>query len=89
MNIARYKKTVSSVLWVQLTLVACYLPFGIAVAIFAITGLSTPSFDLAWDLSLSSVMLNSTLNPFLYCWKMKEVSKAAKDVLKKMYCSSS
>ena len=29
LNIARYRKTVSSTLWVQLTLVVCYLPFGI------------------------------------------------------------
>ena len=26
MNIARYKKTVSSILWVQLALVTCYVP---------------------------------------------------------------
>lgn len=89
LNIARYKKTVSSALWLQMTLVVCYLPFGIAVAIFAITGLSTPSFDFAWDVSFSFLMLNSTLNPFLYCWKMKGVRKAVKDTVKKIYCSSS
>ena len=89
LNIAWYKKTLSSALWVQLTLVVCYLPFGIAVAIFAITGLSTPSFDFAWDVSFSFLMLNSTLNPFLYCWKMKGVRKAVKDTVKKIYCSSS
>ena len=89
LNIARYKKTVSSALWVQLTLVACYLPSGIVVAVFAMTGLSSPFFDFAWDVSLSFLMLNSTLNPFLYCWKMKEVRRAAKDTVKKICCSSS
>ena len=29
LNIARYKKTVSSILWVQLALVACYVPYAI------------------------------------------------------------
>ena len=89
LNIARYRKTVSSALWLQLTLVACYLPFGIGVAIFAMTGLSSPSFDFAWDVSLSCVLLNSTLNPFLYCWKMKEVRQAVKNTVKKICCSSS
>ena len=28
-NIARYRKTVSSILWVQLALLACYAPYGI------------------------------------------------------------
>lgn len=89
LNIARYRKTVSSAFWLQLTLVACYLPFGIGVAIFAMTGLSSPSFDFAWDVSLSCVLLNSTLNPFLYCWKMKEVRQAVKNTVKKICCSSS
>ena len=88
LNIARYKKTVSSALWLQMTLVACYLPFGIVVAIFAMTGLSTPYFDFAWDLSLSFLLLNSSLNPFLYCWKMKEVRQAVKNTLEKICCSS-
>ena len=32
LNIARYRKAVYSALWVQVTLVICYLPYGIAVA---------------------------------------------------------
>ena len=31
LNIARYKKSVSNALWVQLALVACYTPWGIVV----------------------------------------------------------
>ena len=33
LNIAKFKKKVSSVLWVQLALVACYVPFGILVVL--------------------------------------------------------
>ena len=47
LNRARYKKSVSTALWVQLTLVACYLPFSVVIAIFAITGRNTLSIDLA------------------------------------------
>ena len=32
-NIARYKKAVYSAMWVQGTLVACYVPYGITVAL--------------------------------------------------------
>ena len=35
-NIARYRKTVSSALWVQMTLLTCYLPFVVAMAILVI-----------------------------------------------------
>ena len=47
--IARYRKTVSSALWVQIALVACYLPFGITSAISGITGWNTPGIVLAWE----------------------------------------
>ena len=79
LNIARYRKSVSSALWVQITLVACYIPFGIVIAIFAITGLNTPSFDLAWEATIVVAMLNSSLNPFIYCWKIKEIRVSVKD----------
>ena len=36
LNKARYRKAVYSALWVQVTLVICYLPYGIAVALRAI-----------------------------------------------------
>ena len=84
LNIARYRKTVNSALWVQMTLLACYLPYGIVGAVRAVTGSS--SLDLAWDVTLSILLLNSTLNPLLYCWKIMQVRKAVKDTTKKLLC---
>jgi len=63
------------------TLVACNLPFGVVMAIFAITGLSTTSLDLAWEATIVVAMLNSALNPFLYCWKIKEIRLSVKDCI--------
>ncbi|XP_078369747.1 melanocyte-stimulating hormone receptor-like [Oculina patagonica] len=82
LNIARYRKTVSSALWVQLTLLACYLPFGIATALQATVGYYTTSRALASAVTLSLLYVNSSLNPFLYCWKMKEVRQAVKDTIR-------
>ena len=70
LNIARYRKTVSTALWVQVTLVACYLPYGI---VSAIGHPYTPTHNLAVRLGATCIFLNSTLNPFLYCWKIREV----------------
>ncbi len=87
-NLARYKKTVSSALWVQLTLVACYLPFGVIVAIFAITGSNTPGIDLGWEASAAVLMLNSSINPFIYFWKIREIRQALKDTIRQLCCFS-
>ena len=87
-NIARYRKTVSSALWIFITLLACYLPFDVVTPIVAITGLDNPALYLALYVTLSLHLLNSSLNPFLYCWKIKEVRQALKDTIRKWCCFS-
>jgi len=67
-QIAKYKKTVSSAIWVQMTLVVCYLSFRIA------TDLSEtypPSLALVRVLTFTILTFNSSLNPILYFWKIR------------------
>ena len=85
LNIARYRKAVSTALWLQLTLVACYLPFGLAAALVVSSGLSTSVF-LTFHYTVTVVFLNSSLNPILYCWKIEEVRHSAKDTIRPVLC---
>ncbi|KAL9960539.1 hypothetical protein ACROYT_G034012 [Oculina patagonica] len=80
LNIARYRRTVSTALYVQFALVACYLPYGVVVAI-ALAGGYLPSFNLAVRLTITLVLLNSSLNPILYCWKINGVRQAVRDMV--------
>lgn len=89
LNISRYRKTVSSALRVVITLVACYFPCGILVPLFSITGTRTLSLDIAWAISATLLFLNSTLNPFLYCWKMREMKQAVMETITQLRCSCS
>ena len=82
LNIARYRKTVSSVIWVQITLVACYLPFGVVM----IVSVNDEPLVFPQHATLTLLLLNSTLNPFLYCWKMKEVKEAVMDTIRQLNC---
>ena len=77
LNIMRYRKAVSSALWLQLTLAICYLPYGIVGILIARMGLS-PSIYLARQIALTLIFLNSSLNPILYCWKIREVRQSVK-----------
>ena len=87
LNIARCRKAVSSALWVQITLVVCYLPYGIVIALMPQRGL--PFFVyLALEYTTTLVCLNSSLNPLLYCWKIREVRQAVKDTIRTLCCSS-
>ena len=85
-NVGRYKKTVSSALWVQTVCLVCYVPLGLTDAVVVITGLATPSLYLAVFVTFLVALLNSSLNPFLYCWKMREVRQAVKETIKGFFC---
>ena len=87
LNIARYKKAVSSALWLQLTLVVCYLPQGLVAAFAPNIGLSSFVF-LAIQYASTLVFLNSSLNPILYCLKMPEVRQAVKETFRQVSCCS-
>ena len=81
LNIARYKKTVSTVLWIQITFLACYVPI-VMVFIAGLTRLRLPEFLFLREISITFVLLNSSLNPFLYCWKNNDVRQAAKSIIR-------
>ena len=87
LNKERYKKTVSTALWVQITLLACYVPFGL-VSVFVNTASRTPSIVFARLLSITLLYFNSTLNPLLYCWKMRELRQEMKNAIRKIWCIS-
>ena len=86
LNIARYRKAVYSAMWVQGTLVACYLPYSIASILALQRGISSSlSVYRALALTLSLVYLNSSLNPLMYCWKIREVRQAVKGTLRQLF----
>ena len=85
LNIVQYKKVVSSIFWLQLTLVACYAPF-ITVSLLRRTVLSGKTVYSLWLFTATLVYSNSSLNPFLYCWKIREVRMAVKNTAKAFCC---
>ena len=85
LNIVQYKKVVSSIFWLQLTLVACYAPF-ITVSLLRHTVLSGTTIQGLWLFTATLVYSNSSLNPFLYCWKIKEARMAVKNTVKAFCC---
>ena len=44
-----------------------------------------PSVLVARLFTVTLVLLNSSLNPFLYCWKIREVRQAVRDTLRDLF----
>ena len=85
LNMARYKKAVSSALWVQLALVVSYAP-SLTLSTLVIIWRSYSSHLLITSgITTLLVYLKSTLNPFIYCWKISEVRQAVKQTIRQVF----
>lgn len=65
-------KTAMSTFYVYIVFTACYLPYTITVIVIATTshGLAMKGI---FHLSMTLGFLNSTLNPIIFCWRMREI----------------
>ena len=86
LNMVRYRKAVSSALWVQLALAVCYVPKFTTLAV--ITYRKTYPLNVVVIDAITTILtyFNSTLNPFLYCWKIREVRQAVKQTIRQAIC---
>ena len=86
LNMAQYRKAVYSALWVQLALVVCYAPIWTVEIVIALTKKYSLLSVVTRKVALTLLYFNSTLNPFLYCWKISEVRQAVKQTIRQALC---
>ena len=72
LNMARYRKSVNSMLCVFSLFIACYMPYLCALIVVAFEGYNT-SVVLATNMTSLVIFFNSSLNPFVYCWRIREI----------------
>ena len=86
LNMARFRKAVYSALWVQLALVVCYAPVCTVSIVIAHTKKYSLLSVVTRKVAVILLYFNSTLNPFLYCWKISEVRQAVKQTIREALC---
>ena len=86
LNMARYRKAVYSALWVQSVLVVCYTPYLIVRIVLTYSTTYSSQLGVVLAMEVILVFFNSTLNPFLYCWKITEVRRAMKQTIRQALC---
>ena len=84
-SVQRNRKSAMASLYVYLVFIVCYLP-NICVLI-TIATISEPRKDLQHlhFYTLTLVFLNSTLNPLIYCWKLKQIRKTVTGKLRDVF----
>ena len=82
-NFSSLVKSAVGIFYVYLVFLICYLPFFASLVALNINGLSiTLKRFLLY--SWTVMFLNSSLNPVIYCWKMRHIQHAMIDILRNM-----
>ena len=85
-NAARLKRTELATFYVYVVFLARLLPFFCARTAIRMHGESVLQIHLL-HYSMTLVFLNSSLNPLIYCWKMRNIRQAVMSVLRNIFQS--
>ena len=84
---ASQRKMALATFYVYVVLSVCYLP--IACVVFAkINGETALLYHLEYY-TLTLVYLNSSLNPLIYCWKMRHIRQTVMEILRNIFAIGS
>ena len=76
------RKSAVTVLFVYGLFMVFYLPFCVTMLVDSFTGYSI-KVKIAYEYAGTAVFINSFLNPFVYCWRIGEIRRAVKNLLRK------
>ena len=79
-NFTALIKSTVGLFYVYLVFLISYLPFFICIAVVRIYG-SSIAFRKVFIFSWTLIFLNSSLNPVIYCWKMRHIRRAIIEIL--------
>ena len=80
-NVLKCKKSAVTVLYIYGLLPIFYLPFDVTVIVELFLGYTRP-VKVAYGCVVTAVFINSLFNPLVYCWRIREIRQAVKNVLR-------
>ena len=78
-NFSSLIKSAVGIFYVYLVVLVCYFPYVISLVVIEMNGLNIKRFYL---FSTTLTFLTSSLNPVIYCWKMRHIRHAVVNILR-------
>ena len=85
-NFAKYKKSVFSILYIVVVFYTGYLPMAITLGFAMVYWKNCNMMFLSFYMSIVLVFLSSSLNPLLFLWRMKDIRKQVRKMVKRIFC---
>ncbi len=83
MELLRQKKSAINALFVYIVFLACYVPHLCSTILLQVDRLRI-YFLAAYEVLVFLVLLNSSLNPIVYCWRYREIREKVKVIVKEV-----
>ena len=83
LNMARLKRSAMNTFVFYMALIVCYFPIYI---ILTLDGISKKEWQPEWEFAKTAMFMNSSINPFLYCWRLRELRAAVVKTARQMLC---
>ena len=81
-NIAKYKASIRTVIYLVIIMVLFYSPYLVTnMVLVAVESRNDDRFKAAFNITHSILFMNSIVNPAFYCWKIKSIRNAVIEML--------
>lgn len=79
-DMVRYKRSTITMLYILGFFLFCYFPF-LSVMLVEVSIGETLQTKAAYLYTVTSIFINSALNPLIYCWRMMEIRMAIRKII--------
>lgn len=80
-TLTRSRKSAAAILYVVVLFFIFYSPCAYATILFNVTKDFSISQNILWDITVTVALINASVNPMLYYWKMGNIRRAVKNLL--------
>lgn len=84
-NMTRYKRSVHNMLYLYAAFAFCYLPPFCVLVVMQVRGVDRATHIVRF-LGATLILINSSLNPLLYCWRIREIRRMVRRTIRNFFC---
>ena len=85
-NLVKYKSSIYTMFYIYIAFILCSVPVFCVMIALQIQGPNRPTIIVQF-LGSTLVYINSSLNPVLYCWRIREIRRMVKRTVLKTFCA--
>jgi len=84
-NIIQLKRSAINTFVFYIAMILCYFPVVISISIYS---LSFEKWTKTWNFADTLAFMNSSINPFLFCWRLRDLRKAVLKIGRQVLCGT-